>query len=106
MRLGVIEGYGSGYDRVIAACHADGYPEPDWIENGPQIKVVLRPHPAGNVSARTMSGSPRGTQERSRPPVTAEERGAAVLSAIDNLHRPNTGDIQRQTGISTRKLGT
>ena len=30
-RLGVIEGYGSGYDRIVAACRDGGYPEPDWI---------------------------------------------------------------------------
>ncbi len=29
MRLGVIEGYGSGYDRVIAACREDGSPSPN-----------------------------------------------------------------------------
>ncbi len=105
MRLGVIEGYGSGYDRVIAACREDGYPKPEWIENGPQIKVVLRPHPASDMSAQSMSEGPRGRQVRSRSPVTAEDRDAAVLSAIDNLDRPNTVDIQLQTGISTRSLG-
>ncbi len=105
MRLGVIEGYGSGYDRVIAACRDGGYPEPEWIENGPQIKVVLRPHPASDLSAQPMSAGPPGGRERSRSPVTVEERDAAVLAAIDNLERPNTADIRRQTGISTRSLG-
>jgi ATP-dependent DNA helicase RecG len=103
MRLGVIEGYGSGYDRVIAACRDDGYPEPEWIENGPQIKVVIRPHPSSNLSTQPMSDGPGGGRERSR--LTVEERNAAVLTAIDNLERPNTADIQRQTGLSTRSLG-
>ncbi len=103
MRLGVIEGYGSGYDRVIAACRDDGYPEPEWIENGPQIKVVIRPHPSSDLSAQPISDGPRGGRERSR--LTVEERDAAVLAAIDNLERPNTADIQRQTGLSTRSLG-
>ena len=44
MRLKVMEAYGSGYDRIIAECRRGGYPEPEWVENGPQIKVVLRPH--------------------------------------------------------------
>ncbi len=105
MRLGVIEGYGSGYDRVIAACRDQGYPEPEWVENGPQIKVILRPHPASDMPAHSISDSPRGRQEPSRPPVTAEDRDAAVLAAIDNLDRPNTVNIQRHTGIPTRSLG-
>jgi ATP-dependent DNA helicase RecG len=103
MRLGVIEGYGSGYDRVIATCRDGGYPEPEWIENGPQIKVVLRPHPNSDMSAQPMSNGPNGGRERSR--LTVEERDATVLAAIDNLERPNTADIQRQTDLSTRSLG-
>jgi len=102
-RLEIIEGYGSGYDRVIAACRQDGYPEPEWIENGPQIKVILRPHPASSLSAQPMTHGPNGGRERSR--LTVEERDAAVVAAIDNLERPNTADIQRQTGLSTRSLG-
>jgi len=34
-----------------------------------------------------------------------EDRHAAVLAAIDELERPNTADIQLQTGVSTRSLG-
>jgi len=105
MRLGVIEGYGSGYDRVIAACRGDGYPEPEWIENGPQIKVVLRPHPANDLSLQATLPVP----ERPGKPVrrrrsTTEERQAAVLDAIDELERPNTVAIQERTGISMRSL--
>lgn len=103
MRLDVIEGYGSGYDRIVAACHDGGYPEPEWIENGPQIKVVLRPHPTSGFSTQPASDSPPGRPERSR--LMVEERDAAVLAAIDGLERPNTADIQRQTGLSIRSLG-
>lgn len=105
MRLGVIEGYGSGYDRVIATCRDDGYPEPEWIENGPQIKVVLRPHP--NSSSVPLLGSDtshtqaRGSAQRR---FTPEERRDVVLAAIDDLERPNTLDIQQRTGISARSL--
>jgi ATP-dependent DNA helicase RecG len=103
MRLDVIEGYGSGYDRIVAACRDGGYPEPEWIENGPQIKVVLRPHPTSGFSAQPTSDSPRGGREQTR--LMVEERDAAVLAAIDSLERPNTADIQRQTGLSIRSLG-
>jgi ATP-dependent DNA helicase RecG len=105
MRLGVIEGYGSGYDRVIAACRDEGYPKPEWIENGPQIKVVLRAHPDSGLSPRLISDSPHRVRQPSRAPLTPEQRYAVVLGAIEELERPNTSDIQRHTGISTRSLG-
>jgi ATP-dependent DNA helicase RecG len=104
MRLGVIEGYGSGYDRVIAACRDEGYPEPEWIENGPQIKVVLRPHPASSPSLRLTPAIPGRPGRRARPRRTTEERQADVLAAIDELEHPNTVAIQQRTGISMRSL--
>jgi predicted HTH transcriptional regulator len=104
MRLGVIEGYGSGYERIVAACRDGGYPEPEWIENGPQIKVILRPHPSSGLSLQPTPDIPqRACRPQAR--VTIEERHAAVLSAIDELERPNTVDINRRTGISMRSLG-
>jgi predicted HTH transcriptional regulator len=105
MRLGVIEGYGSGYDRVIAACREGGYPEPEWIENGPQIKVVLRPHPSSGLSSQPTPDIPERARRPSQARMTTEERHAAVLAAIDELERPNTVDIQRRTGIPTRSVG-
>jgi ATP-dependent DNA helicase RecG len=104
MRLGVIEGYGSGYDRVIAACRDEGYPEPEWIENGPQIKVVLRPHPSSSPLPQPGSDTSLGSQRSSQARLTPEERRDVVLAAIDDLERPNTLDIQRRTGISARSL--
>jgi ATP-dependent DNA helicase RecG len=105
MRLGVIEGYGSGYDRVIAACREDGYPEPEWIENGPQIKVILRPHRASGLSSQPTTAPP---PERARRPArsrpTTDERYVDVLAAIDELERPNARDIQAHTGIPRRTL--
>jgi ATP-dependent DNA helicase RecG len=104
MRLSVIEGYGSGYDRVLAACRDEGYPEPEWIENGPQIKVVLRPHPGSDMPARPVGTGLRAGQG-STTPLTLEDRHVAVLAAIDELERPNTAAIQLHTGVSTRSLG-
>ena len=104
-RLEIIEGYGSGFDRITAACQADGYPQPEWIENGPQIKVVLRPHPAGGLSSQPTPATPERARRPSQARTTTEERHAAVLAAIDELERPNTVDIQRRTAIPTRSLG-
>jgi ATP-dependent DNA helicase RecG len=103
MRLGVIEGYGSGYDRIVAACAEEGYPEPEWVENGPQIKVVLRPHLSADLAARggrTPTASTRPANGR----LTAEERSNAILAAVDELDRPNAIAIQGHTGIPTRSL--
>ena len=41
----MIEEWGSGYKRVIDACRAGGYPEPEWKELGSALRVVFYPHP-------------------------------------------------------------
>lgn len=104
MRLGVIEGYGSGYDRIVAACRDGGYPEPEWIENGPQIKVVLRPHPASGLFSQPTGDISERARHKTRTRLTSEERHDAILAAVDELERPNTTDIQRHTGIPVRSL--
>jgi ATP-dependent DNA helicase RecG len=105
MRLGVIEGYGSGYDRIVAASRNSGYPEPEWIENGPQIKVILRPHPASGLSPQPTGDTSRRADRPAQARMTMQKRHAAVLAAIDELERPNTTGIQQHTGIPTRSLG-
>ncbi len=100
-RLRISEGYGSGYDRIIADCRAGGYPIPEWVENGPQIKVVLRPHPAvrddeeGGRDAVPVEGHVR---------LTPPERREVILEAIDSLGRPNASALQDATGIPGRTL--
>jgi len=44
--MGLMEEWGSGYKRVIHACHSGGYPEPDWQELGTAFRVIFYPHPA------------------------------------------------------------
>jgi len=43
--LGLMEQWGSGYQRVTNACIEGGYPEPEWIELGSCMRVTFRPHP-------------------------------------------------------------
>ena len=43
--LGLMEEWGSGYRRVLDACAAGGYPEPEWAELGAAIRVVFYTHP-------------------------------------------------------------
>jgi predicted HTH transcriptional regulator len=97
-RLHVSEGYGSGYDRVVAACRSGGYPIPEWVENGPQIKVILRPHPS------VEGGEPREAEAPEATRQTPEERRTAILDAIDQSDRPNATALQERTGIPGRTL--
>ncbi|HSK77164.1 MAG TPA: helix-turn-helix domain-containing protein [Thermoanaerobaculia bacterium] len=42
--LGLMEKWGSGYKRMAEDCVAGGYPLPEWVELGPALRVVFRPH--------------------------------------------------------------
>ena len=42
--LAMMEEWGSGYKRIMEACSASGYPEPEWQEFGSAIRVVFKPH--------------------------------------------------------------
>lgn len=95
-RLRVVEAYGSGFDRVAAACQASGHPVPEWVENGPQIKVVFRPHPAA-FSQKLVP--PRSSRE-----LTASERREAVERAIDELDRPTQAALVEATGLPRASL--
>jgi ATP-dependent DNA helicase RecG len=74
--LGLMEEQGTAYARIREAM-AEGYPEPEWLEIGPVLRVVLRPLPITERVSR-----PRPTGERrhevvafltGRPPASAEE---------------------------------
>ena len=43
--LGLMEEGGSGYKRILNACGAGGYPEPEWAELGTAVRVIFYPHP-------------------------------------------------------------
>ena len=43
--LGLMEEWGSGYKRIVNACGAGGYPEPEWAELGYVLRVIFYPHP-------------------------------------------------------------
>jgi ATP-dependent DNA helicase RecG len=42
--LNLMENWGSGYKRIVEACRAGGYPDPDWQELGSSIRVIFYPH--------------------------------------------------------------
>jgi predicted HTH transcriptional regulator len=103
-RLEIIEGYGSGFDRITAECRAGGYPQPEWVENGPQIKVVLWPHPSSGPSTELGADTKRPSQQSSSARLAPQERRDIVLAAIGDLDRPSAADIQAHTGIAPRTL--
>lgn len=42
--LQFMEQWGSGYKRILDACHAEGYPEPKWEELSAALRVTFYPH--------------------------------------------------------------
>ncbi len=40
-----MEEWGSGYKRIVNACGAGGYPEPECAELGYALRVIFYPHP-------------------------------------------------------------
>lgn len=42
--LSLMEEWGSGYKRIIEACHSGGYLEPEWQEFGTSLRVIFYPH--------------------------------------------------------------
>ena len=48
--LGLMEEWGSGYRRVLAACQNGGYPDPDWLELGSTFRVIFHSHPDTDYS--------------------------------------------------------
>ena len=43
--LGLIEQWGGGYRRILDDCKRGGYPEPEWVELGSAVRVVVKPRP-------------------------------------------------------------
>ncbi len=58
--LGLVEEWGSGYKRIIAACAKAGYPEPKWEELGTVLRVTFFPHP--ETQNHMKLGAENGTQ--------------------------------------------
>ena len=78
--LGLVEQWGSGVQRMIAACREDGLPAPVWEEIGFRVRVTLRTEvirsPSVDPKDRTILGLLEGTEGR----ATREIAGAIGLS--------------------------
>ena len=119
--LDVIEGWGSGYERILSSCERGGYPVPTWEETGPVLRVRLRPHPEvavnpmqivlplGTEPAYTDTprvGVPVGvTPDRVgvRPaPVKVNERQAWFMDQIGKGARVTAEELAAHFGVTNR----
>lgn len=58
--LGLVEQWGSGYERIHDACITGGYPEPRWEEFGSALRVTFYPHP--EVAGQNQLAAKTGTK--------------------------------------------
>jgi predicted HTH transcriptional regulator len=80
--LGLVEQWGTGVQRMVAACAAAGLPAPEFAELGFRFRVTLR-------------------TERVSPPVLdrVEDR---ILTFVGSGEGRSTAEIAKRAGISTR----
>jgi ATP-dependent DNA helicase RecG len=107
--LGLMEKWGSGYKRMAEDCVVGGYPLPEWVELGPALRIVFRPHseveaadPAdqghGNVTPNvTLNVTPNVT-----PNVTLNERQVWFLAALHGEEGPRVKDLVERFGVTLR----
>lgn len=100
--LGLMERWGSGYQRVLSACSREGYPEPEWQELGNCVRVIFRPHPelapGDRVNDRvndTVSDSLSDTVSR----LGLNERQLWFVRQLQAGRGINAEDIVAQWGI-------
>jgi ATP-dependent DNA helicase RecG len=117
--LGMLEEWGTGYRRVMEDCRAGGYPEPEWQELGPALRVVFRPHAAAaaettNVPINVPVNVPINDRQRwfldqvSRGiPVGAREM-AEYLQVSEKTARRDIADLRSKQlveFVGARKTG-
>ena len=84
--LGLVEQWGSGVQRMISACRAQGLPAPVWEEVGFRLRVTLR-------------------TERIRVPEV-DEKDRTILDLLEGDEGRQTRDIAEAIGLSTRSTRT
>ena len=90
--LGLMEEWGSGYKRVVNACRAGGYPEPEWTELGAAVRVVFYPH------RETIENGTLDVPAN----VPANERQKWFLKQIGKNIRVSSSDIAAHWGVSQK----
>ena len=83
---GLMEQWGSGYQRIVNTCTKDKYLEPEWQELGACVRVIFRPHPDAPVNEPVNES----VNERQRWFIVQLQRG----------RQANAEDIKSQWQVS------
>ncbi len=78
--LGLVEQWGSGIPRMLAACRESGLSPPEWDEIGVRLRVTLRTDRTGEVRVDPTDLSILGLLEHGHQRSTREIAGAIGLS--------------------------
>ena len=84
--LGLVEQWGSGAQRMIAACNDSGLAAPVWEEIGCRLRVTIYTEPVGNVAA--------------------DSTDRAIIRLLDEDDGLGTGEIAGSIGLSPRATRT
>lgn len=84
--LGLVEQWGSGAQRMIAACREAGLPAPVWEEIGFRLRVTLRTEKVA--------------------PAIVDGRDSTILSLLESGESYGTREIADAIGLSTRSTRT
>jgi ATP-dependent DNA helicase RecG len=86
-KMGLVEEWGSGYERIRNACVNGGYPEPKWEEFGSALRVTFYPHPE-MISQQSELGAGVGTQSAPswHPVEEYANLNAEMIKLMDFCH--------------------
>ncbi|WP_419936696.1 ATP-binding protein [Candidatus Palauibacter sp.] len=84
--LGLVEQWGSGVQRMIAACQDSGLPAPVWEEIGFRLRVTIRTEKVG--------------------PALVDGRDSSILRVLERGDGHRTREIAQEVGLSTRSTRT
>ena len=100
--LRYLEGWGSGYERIMAACELDGYLEPTWQEQGSVLRVEGPPHPRTIESAVVLPTHPVHVAVSDFPESELSERQSWFLQQITTGARVSAKEIAVHFEVSPR----
>lgn len=84
--LGMVEQWGSGAQRMIAACKESGLPAPTWEEIGVRLRVTIR---TDQIAA-----------------VSVDPKDQTILELLESRDGLGTGEIAAVVGLSSRATRT
>ena len=104
--LRLVEQWGSGVQRMLAASRDAALPSPVWEEIGNRLRVTMRKHlQATDALSGDLKGGIVGTASGGeRAPVKSTEQ--AILDVLESADGLGTGEIAKAVGLSNRATRT